>query len=249
MLTLCRSLLFSILLILWVLFLAALCLPTLFFPRDWAYQYSVLWARGTLWLLKVICGLRFEVRGQQYIGKTPVIYALKHQSAWETIAMLVIVPPFAGVLKKQLTYIPIYGWYMFKVGMIPIDRSGGANTLRTMVQAARRLLQRGRSLMIMPEGTRVAPGERGHYQTGVAALYKQLDVPVVPVALNSGLYWGRRALRKNPGTVIIEFLPPIAPGMKRADFMAKLEHDIETTSDALWQEGLARDFSKRPATS
>lgn len=245
MLTPLRSLAFFVLLILWVLVLAAFCLPTLFFPRDWAYRYSVLWAHGTMWLLRVVCGLRYEVRGAEHISKTPVIYAMKHQSAWETIAMLVIVPPFAGVLKKQLMRIPIYGWYMYKIGMIPIDREGAATTLKAMVRAARSLIDGGRSIMIMPEGTRTAPGRTGRYQPGVAALYKQLGVPVVPVALNSGLYWGRRALNKRPGTVIIEFLEPIEPGMARPAFMKTLEERIETASEELRIEGLRRDFPEQ----
>jgi 1-acyl-sn-glycerol-3-phosphate acyltransferase len=216
-----RSVVYTAIMLLWTLFLAVLCPPTLLFPKRWAYNYSCLWANVVLFLLRWICGLGYWVRGRQYITRKPVIYALKHQSAWETIAMLEIVPAFAAVLKKELA----------------------------MVRAANKLVGEGRSIMIMPEGTRLAPGETGRYHPGIAALYKQLNIPVVPVALNSGLFWGKESFTKLPGTVTIEFLEPIPPGLDRETFMATLADRIEPASQALYEEGLREFFPGRaPAT-
>jgi 1-acyl-sn-glycerol-3-phosphate acyltransferase len=163
----------------------------------------------------------------------PAVYALKHQSAWETIAFPALAPPISGVLKRDLLVIPIYGWYMRRLGMVPIDRSAGAGAIRELMRRAKDETARGRSIMIMPEGTRLPPGRAGRYHPGVAAIYGHLGLPVVPVALNSGLFWGRRSLVLKPGTVTMEFLEPIPPGMERAAFMALLQERIETASERL----------------
>ncbi len=233
-----RSTLFMTGLVLWTIFLGLGAPFTLPFPKRVAYRYSQTWAQGVIWMLRVIVGLDYQVRGRERLPGAPAIYALKHQSAWETIALMGIVPNFAVVLKRELLRIPIYGWYLLKVGMVPIDRGARGAAMRAMLKAARDHVAAGRSIVIMPEGTRIAPGRTGRYHPGVAALYRHLDLPVVPVALNSGLFWGRRAFVKRPGTITLEFLDPIRPGLDREAFMALLEERIETASERLRQEAL-----------
>lgn len=225
-------------LVVWTVLLGLGAPFTLPFPRRVAYGYSKLWAGGVIWMLKAIVGLGYQVRGRERLPGPPVIYAMKHQSAWETIVFLELVPHFAVVLKRELLRIPIYGWYLLKVGMVPIDRAARGAAMRTMLKAASGYVANGRSIVIMPEGTRMAPGRKGRYNPGVAALYRHLDLPVVPVALNSGLFWGRRAFVKRPGTITLEFLEPIRPGLDRQAFMALLEERIETASERLRLEAL-----------
>jgi len=136
-------------------------------------------------------------------------------------------------MKSELLWIPFYGWYSLKAGMIPINRKGGAAALKSMLRAARRAKERGQPIVIFPQGTRTAPGTHAPYQPGVAAIYRGLDLPVVPVALNSGLFWPRRSLRRNPGTIVVEFLPRIAPGLARGPFLAELEERIESATGRL----------------
>lgn len=139
----------------------------------------------------------------------------------------------AYVLKRELMRIPLFGLYLRCAGMIPVDRTGGGGALKQMVAKARAAAAAGRHLLIYPAGTRTPPGERRAYHPGVAALYGQLDLPVVPVALNSGLFWGRRAFMKRPGVITVEFLPPIPPGLPRKQFMAELQARIETATERL----------------
>jgi len=193
-----------------------------------------------LMLLAGLVGLRHEVRGRANAPEGPAIYAVKHQSAWETIAFALLIPEFAGVYKRELMFIPVYGWYMWRAAMIPIDRGAGAGALRAMLRRARAAAAEGRSIVVMPEGTRMAPGAHRPYHSGVAALYRDLALPVVPVALNSGHYWGRRAFVKRPGTIVFELLEPIAPGLERAAFMELLGARIETASEALGAEARAQ---------
>ncbi len=224
----------------WTLLLAILAVPAVALPKATAYRLVIVWARGTLWLLRVACGLGYEVRGREHICSEPAIYAFKHQSAWETIALLAIIPPLTAVLKKELLNLPIYGWYMRKIGMIPIDRSAGAGALRKVIRRARVMLAAKRSFMIAPEGTRVPPGETRRYQPGVVALYKDLGLPVIPVALNSGLFWPKGRWTKSPGTVLIEFLAPVAPGLGKDQLLETLEARIEPATRALEAEGRAQ---------
>lgn len=238
MLTWLRSFLYTVVFMLFTLLLGVVCLPALAIGRRAVFACGRFWARISLWLLRVICGVRHEVRGRERWPDLPVIFALKHESAWETIFFLILGPDFAGVLKRELLKIPIYGWYTARLGMIPIDRSAGASALRTMVRRAQEEIDAGRSIMIMPEGTRVQPGETGRFHPGIAALYKALDVPVVPVALNSGLFWHKKGFRKYPGTIVMEFLDPIEPGLERDAFMARLREAIEPAAARLHEEGL-----------
>jgi 1-acyl-sn-glycerol-3-phosphate acyltransferase len=230
-----RSVLFNLLYGLWTAGMHIICLPLLFASRGAVQAAGGIWIDGTLWLLKHVAGIGYRVTGTEHLPSTPAIYASKHQSAWETLFLSRYLDYPAFVLKKELLSIPLFGWFLKKAGMIAVDRKGGASALRSMARQATETLESGRSILIFPEGTRVAPGQTKPYQPGVAALYTQQKVPVVPVALNSGLFWGRRAFIKKPGTVVVQILPPIPPGLDRKAFMRDLESRIEPASAALAQ--------------
>src|SRR5262249_4612223 len=158
------------------------------------------------------------------------VIAPKHQSAWDTIVFFAICDDAIYVLKQELMHIPFYGWNARKLGMIGLDRSGAGAALRGLIRQAQATIAAGRQLAIFPQGTRVPPGAAAPYQPGIAALYTQVEAPVIPVALNSGLFWGRRRFVKRPGTIVLEILPAIPPGLDRKAFTAQLEHAIETAS-------------------
>jgi 1-acyl-sn-glycerol-3-phosphate acyltransferase len=160
---------------------------------------------------------------------------------WDTMALYLVLDDPSVVLKRGLQFVPFYGWYITKAGSIPIDRKGGASTLRRMTVAAKRALSAGRSILIFPEGTRKKPDAAPDYKSGVAALYTQLGVACVPTALNSGLFW--TGFTKRPGSIVLEFLEPIPPGLRSRDFMKVLEERIETATTALVAEG--RDLLER----
>jgi 1-acyl-sn-glycerol-3-phosphate acyltransferase len=209
--------------------LSLLFLPVLLLPRGATVWLARLWARITFWGLKVFAGIGFEVRGAAPRG--PVLVAAKHMSMWDTLALYLVLDQPGIVLKRELLYIPFYGWFLWKAAAIPIDRSAGASALRKMSQAAKAVLAQNRPVLIFPEGTRKKPGAAPDYKPGVAGLYGQLNVPCIPVALNSGVYW--TSFTKYPGTIVLEFLEPIAPGLKRTEFMALLEQRIETATNAI----------------
>jgi 1-acyl-sn-glycerol-3-phosphate acyltransferase len=234
--TLVRSLLFNVCFSLWTIFISVMALPTLLISQRATIWISELWASVTFWLLLQIVGLSHEVRGRYNVPEGAVIVALKHQSAWEAIALWVLVKKPAIVLKQSLTRIPVFGLYMRRGGAIVIDRDAGPKALRPMVAAARAAAIQGRPIMIFPEGTRTREGARQAYQPGIAALYMQLHLLVIPVALNSGLFWGRRSFRKRPGRILVEFLRPIEPGLDRRSFMLELERRIEDATALLIAE-------------
>ncbi len=231
-----RSLLFNVLFFAWSAGLQLLFLPVLVLPYGAMVWLQHAWGRGTYFLLAVICGLRYQVRGLERLPRQPCIIASKHESAWDTMIFGLLARRPAHILKRELLRIPLFGWYLLRAGGIPIDREGGASALKHMIAEARRTVEDGRHIVIFPEGTRVAPGQRITYHPGVAALYNQLKVSVVPVALNSGLFWGRRTFQKRPGCIVVEFLEPIPPGLPRRDFVATLEERIETASARLVEE-------------
>lgn len=232
-----RSTLFNILFYSWTAVLALLGTPVLLGSRQTVLAFARFWARGIEILLRYIIGITYEVRGREHVPDQPVIFAFKHQSAFETLMLHLIVRGPAIMLKRELTLIPFFGWYLLRSGMIPIDRTSGAAAIRSMVRGARRALAEGAPVVIFPEGTRVAPDAQAPYLPGVAALYTQLERPVIPVALNAGLYWGRRSFRKRPGRVLIEFLPAIPPGRDRRSFMNELRERLEPATAALVSEG------------
>lgn len=231
-----RSLLFNLLFFAWTAVLLTLLSPALLFGVRAAHWVGRLWVRGAFALLAATVGLRHRIVGLENLPDGPAIVAPKHQSAWDTLVFALPLRLPAYVLKRELMFVPLFGAYLWRAGMIPVDRTGGGAALRRMAAAAEEAAAAGRHLLIYPQGTRVAPGERRPYHPGVAALYGQLGLPVVPVALNSGLFWGRRAFTKRPGTITVEFLPPIAPGLSRRAFMAELESRLEAASDRLAQQ-------------
>ena len=212
------------------------CLPLLALPRRATMFAPKAWSASLLWGLKAIAGLGFEVRGR--IPADGVLVASKHMSMWDTIALYHVLHDSVFVLKQSLLNVPLYGWYARKVGMIAIDREAGASAMRKMVQAARDRLAKGRAVVIFPEGTRKKPDAPPDYKPGVAGLYGQLGVACVPVALNSSLFWtGPAGFLKKPGRIVLEFLEPIPPGLKRAEFMGALEQRIEKATARLLAEG------------
>jgi 1-acyl-sn-glycerol-3-phosphate acyltransferase len=223
----------SALFLLWFLFittiLSLIFLPVLLLPRMATVWLARLWSRSTFWGLKVFAGIGFEVRGRRPGG--PILVASKHMSMWDTLALYLVLDQPAIVLKRELLRIPFYGWFLWKAAAIPIDRAGGAGALRKMSAAARRVLNDGRPIQIFPEGTRKKPGAAPDYKPGVAGLYALLGVDCVPVALNSGVYW--TGFLKRPGTIVLQFLEPIGPGLKRGAFMGVLESRIETATAQL----------------
>ncbi len=231
-----RSLLFNILYFIWSMLASILFAPLFLLSSDASQKAGAPWANGVLFLARIICGIHYEVRGREHITKEAVIYASKHQSAWDTVIFLTLIHHPAYVLKRSLLRIPLWGWYLWRMKMIAIDRSGKASSLKQMVKDSRAALNSGRSIVIYPEGTRTRPGAAPHYHPGVIAMYSQLDVPVVPVALNSGSFWGRDAFIKRPGTIVIEFLPPIPAGMDKKQFAKQLENTIESASRKLLAE-------------
>ena len=212
--------------------------------------FGRLWAAGALGLLAWTVGLRHEIRGVENLPAGAAIIALKHQSAWDTVILPVMFRHPAIVIKHELAWLPIYGWYAVRAGGIPIDRGAGASALKRMLVRAKRAVAEGRPIAIFPEGTRTAVGARLPYHPGVAALYTQLGVPLVPVAVNSGVFWGRRSFLKFPGRIVLEILPAIAPGQPRREVMVELEARIEAATARLVAaaQGVAPPVDNLPST-
>ncbi|HEX3429854.1 MAG TPA: lysophospholipid acyltransferase family protein [Rhizomicrobium sp.] len=211
-------------------------LPTLLMPRRAAVFAARTWCAGMLWGLKSIARLDYEVRGTPPPNGS--LIASKHMSMWDTVGLFYVLGDPVFVLKRELMRVPFYGWYAKRVGMIAIDRSAAGAALRAMTKATRRALAAGLSIIIFPEGTRKKIGAPPDYKPGIAALYQRLDVACTPVAVNSGLFWtGPGGFLKKRGRVVIQFLPSIAPGLKRQDFMRALADRIETATAELVREG------------
>ena len=212
-------------------------------PRHRAWTIVRLWAYSHLWLHHLICGTRFDFRGTENIPDGgDLLVASKHQSSWETYTTLLFLKDPSFVLKRSLTYIPLFGWSMAKMKIVPVDRGRGAVALQSMTENARRhLAEMDRQIIIYPEGTRTMAGAEPAYKFGIVHLYRELRVPVLPVALNSGLYWGRRDFYLYPGTIIMEFLPPIQPGLDKEAFATTLQDRIETATASLIAEAAQSD--------
>lgn len=228
-----RSLAFNVGWYLGTAAIAIVGLPLLLAPRRWVIAWARLWIVFVLWWLRVTVGLTHRVVGRENLPAGPAILASKHQSSWETLSFTLLFDDIAIVLKRELLFIPVVGWAMARVGNIAVTRGDGAVALRGLVRQAKAAIAEGRSIVIFPEGTRVSPGEHKPYQVGTAALYRQLGVPVVPIALNSGLFWGRRKWIKRPGVLTLEILPPIPPGLPREAFMQTLQEKIEGATGRL----------------
>lgn len=234
-----RSLLYNLLFYLNLGVLLVIALFTLAMPRRAVLGMAKLWGRISVWLLRVVCGTKVELRGIDRIPKGPLIVAAKHQSTWETFALLDLFEDFTFIVKRELMWIPVFGWCMWKGGMVPVDRGAGSQALTAMTARARKEIRGGRQLIIFPEGTRRPPDAEPRYKFGVAQLYAEIGVPCLPVALNSGLFWPRRAFSRFPGTIVVEFLDPIPPGLAKDEFFRRLQGDIETATARLVAEGRA----------
>jgi 1-acyl-sn-glycerol-3-phosphate acyltransferase len=233
-----RSLAFNVLyyvnIILWMIAL----LPTLVLPRPAFVRGARLWARSSLWLLRVVAGIRMEVRGRERIPPGGLLVVAKHQSLWETFALVTVFHNPAFIMKRELMWIPFFGWYAWKAGCVPINRRAGSQALIQMNQRALEEARTGRQILIFPEGTRRPAGAPPAYKYGVAHLYANLGVPCLPVALNSGLFWPRRQFVRRPGTIVVEILEPIPPGLPREEFFPLVQARIEDASSRLFREGL-----------
>lgn len=231
-----RSVIFNLAfyLVLFVYLIAAL--PTLLMPRGALIWMVKHWSRTNFWMLKHICNMDYEVIGREKIGHGPLLVASKHQSLWETFALMTVFDDPAYILKRELIWIPFFGWCAWKAEMIPVDRGAGSQALVDMTKRAKREVERNRQLIIFPEGTRRAPGAEPKYKFGVAHLYSEIGVPCLPVALNSGLFWPRRSFLRFPGTIKVEIGDPIAPGMDKQAFFARVQDDVETATARLVAE-------------
>jgi 1-acyl-sn-glycerol-3-phosphate acyltransferase len=206
-------------------------------PRHIAWFVPKFWSRSSLWLYDRIAGTRSLIEGQENLPEGSFILAPKHQSFWDTIAFFPFLSDPLYILKRELTWIPFFGWYVLKMRMIPVDRGNRSKALRTVVTATKTELARNpRQLIIYPEGTRRPPGAEPNYKWGIVELYTQLGVPVVPVAHVAGLYWPRRKFLRFPGTIHARFLPPIPPGLGKEEFMRRLVGDTEAACDQLLLE-------------
>ncbi|MBT5540084.1 MAG: 1-acyl-sn-glycerol-3-phosphate acyltransferase, partial [Alphaproteobacteria bacterium] len=226
------SLIFNILLVLATLVLGGLSFPCLFISRNIAFKVSHLWTMTVLFLFKSIIGVKIEIIGKEYVPTNAALIASKHQSALETIFFNILFNSPVYILKKELLWIPIIGSFFKKLGMIAISRKG-TTSLRKLTRRASETLSQGKSLVIFPEGTRSEPGKTGRYRPGIDIIYSDLQIPVTPVALNTGLIWPKNSFRKYPGTVTFHVLPPILPGMDQKTFLPYLKETIESASQDL----------------
>jgi 1-acyl-sn-glycerol-3-phosphate acyltransferase len=206
--------------------------------RRWTFGLVRFWARASLGLLDLVCGIRVEFRNLHLLPQGGSILAVKHQSFLETFALITVLDDFTYILKRELTWIPLFGWYLKVTGQIAIDRSRKGSVIQQLIPQVRRKLATGRQIVIFPEGTRRPVDGPAVYKSGVAMLCAAAAVPCTPVALNTGLFWPRRSFLKRPGTVVIEFLPAIAPA-PREDFMQALKNAMEPATAALVAETAA----------
>ncbi|MDG2243252.1 MAG: lysophospholipid acyltransferase family protein [Rhodospirillaceae bacterium] len=230
--TFIRSLLYLVVFLPWTLTVAVVGLPFLV-TRQSALGVIRFWSRGITILARWLIDVRFEIRGQQHLPDGPCIVAAQHQSAFETYILFMLFEYPVFILKESLQWIPLVGWYIKRAGLVTINRSGGASAMRHILKGADAAINNGESILIFPEGTRTAPGQRKEYKPGIVALYNHCQAPLIPMALNTGLIWGKTRLKKLPGTIVFEFLPAIPAGLRRDEFLAELRKRLETASGAL----------------
>ncbi len=233
-----RSVLFNIALYLNFTILGVLFSPVLLLPQKWGWPVVRVWASSSLWWHRLICGVGEDVRGLENRPAGGYIVACKHQSSWETLRLVTLVEKPAFILKRELMWMPIFGWYLYRFGQIPVDRGKRSVALAAMTENAKRAIANGQQIIIFPEGTRRPPGADPHYRYGIVHLYKTLGVPCLPIAVNSGLFWPRRSSVHIPGTVRVDILPPIEAGLGGDEFAERLQSDIESASNALIEEAL-----------
>ncbi len=230
--TMIRSWIYTILFLAWSLFAAVIQLPCLVTRRG-ALGGTRVWARGVMFLARTVAGITFRAEGREHIPKGPCIIAAQHQSSFETYKLFLEVENPVLVLKRELIFIPFIGWYILRAGLVPIDRSAGPKAMRRMLRAADAAVARGAQILIFPEGTRASPGEYKPYRPGVVGLYNHCNVPLIPMALNSGYTWGKTRVRKEPGEIVFKYLPAIETGLGKQELLAKLRESIETAAATL----------------
>jgi len=211
-------------------------LPTFALPRRAFMAMARSWGRASNWLLRVVAGIEVEYRGLDRIPPGALIVASKHQSVWETFTLVTLLADPAYIFKRELMWIPVFGWYIWKSDMIPVDRAARGGAMAGMIERSRVELARGRQIVIFPEGTRTAPGAPPSYKSGLANLYVAADVPCLPVALNSGVFWPRRKFLRYPGTIVLEVLDPMPPGLDRETFATRVQDAIESATARLTAE-------------
>ncbi len=231
-----RSVIFAIVFYLNTALFLVLGAPLLLAPRRWAMMGLKAHAHASLWWLRVIVGTRLDVRGIENLPASPVLIASKHQSAWDTFALVTLFRDPAIVMKAELGWIPLYGWFSHKFRHIFVQRERGPSALKRLIRDAEERAADGREIVIFPEGTRRAPGAAPDYKPGAVALYEALRLPCVPLALNSGLFWPRRKWLRYPGTIVVEFLEPLPPQLARREFKWQLEARIEAATNRLVEE-------------
>lgn len=235
-----RSLIFNILFYAVFILMMLIGAPLLLVRRrQLVLGWVKVWARVSVAMLRLICGTRIEFRNLHLKPTGASIMAIKHQSFLETFALIPVLDDFSYILKKELLGIPFFGWYVRVTEQIAVDRARKGAALTDLQRAVREKLADGRQILIFPEGTRRPVGAPAHYKSGIAALCAVADVPCTPVALNTGLFWPRNGFYKRPGTVIIEFLPPISGALDKGEFMRDLTAAIESASNALVAEALS----------
>lgn len=234
-----RSLVYNILFYVLLVFWLIVGIPTFLMPREGVLFVARNWGKSSIWLLRVVCNVQVDYRGLEKIPEGPLICASKHQSIWETFALLQFFQQPLFIVKRELTLIPFFGWMLLRADMIGVDRKAGGRALIAMARRAGEAVRRGRQLIIFPEGTRRPVDAPPDYKSGIAQIYLDGGVPCVPVALNSGLFWPRRTFLRYPGTLIVEFLDPLPPGLTRRMFIAQLSEAIETATNRLVAEGRA----------
>lgn len=216
----------------WTISLAFLLLPALA-SRRWSIGAIRFWVRGLRAQARVLCGITFRSEGRENIPSGPCIVAAQHQSSFETYELFLELDNPVFVLKRELIYIPIVGWYMQRAGLVHVDRGAGASAMRKMLREAQAALDAGNQVIIFPEGTRVKPGSAVEYKPGIAALYTHCKAPVVPMALNSGYFWGKTRILKRPGEIVFRYLPALPAGLTRDDMLAELRRRIDAADAEL----------------
>lgn len=239
-----RSLVFQILFYVSNIVQMVFWTPSFFFmPRSMGWKVVRLWAKSHLVLQHFIVGTRYDFRGLENIpADRPFIVASKHQSNWETYTTLIFFPDPSFVLKRELIRVPLLGWYMARMKVVPVDRGKRSEALASMARHAAVQYREGRQIIIYPEGTRTRPGAPPHYKFGIVHLYLQIGANILPAAVNSGLYWPKGSFIVRPGTIVLEFLPVIEPGLSKEAFSAELVSRIENASDRLNAEAAASDL-------
>jgi 1-acyl-sn-glycerol-3-phosphate acyltransferase len=232
-----RSLIYNVLFYLNLVVYLIAAIPTFWLPYRCIVEVAKSWGRTSTWLLRVICGTRVEITGIEKIPWGPLIVASKHQSTWETFGIITLFADPAFILKRELLWLPLFGWYAWKGRMIPVNRGARAQALAAIAREARVRLAQGRQIIIFPEGTRRPAGAEPSYKFGVVHLYAESGVPCLPIALNSGQFWPRRSFLRYPGTIRVEILDPIPPGLDKEAFATRLRGDIEQATGRLIAKG------------